>query len=65
MMSREEWKNHVALDHMEEVLYYVECLMGDYSTDRRTDIDYEDLEDIHDLINLLMVDLNKRIKGEQ
>lgn len=65
MTSREEWKNHVALDHMEEVLYYVKCLIGDYSTDRRTDINYEDLEDIHDSINLLIVDLNKRIKEEQ
>lgn len=62
-MTREEWKNHVTMDHIEEVRYYVECLLTDYGDeDDITDLSYEELDDIHDFINLLLHDLKKRIK---
>lgn len=62
-MTREEWKNHVTMDHIEEVRYYVECLITDYGDeDCITDLSYEVLDDIHDSINLLLDDLAKRLK---
>lgn len=63
-MTREEWKNHVTIDHIEEVLYYVECLMDDYELDKRTDLKYDDLEELRVSLNILGKDIEKRIKKE-
>ena len=61
-MTREEWKNHVTMDHIEEVRYYVECLLTDYGDeDDITDLSYEALDDINYYINLFFHDLEKII----